>query len=103
MILNEQTVNVYKEILENPAKFGTPHIRPLAQCFKEADKPTPKHILYKQLAVEMPNLPKVIFYIIADEKFKIGKAENGDLGYYVTYVEPISTPNPYECDATDGE
>lgn len=85
MEINEQSVNAYKTILSNPSKYGLSS-RPIEEIFKTCDKVTPKHIAYNQILQDYPNLPKIFFYILADEIYEQGKAESGELGYKIEYV-----------------
>lgn len=83
MILNEQTVETFKSLLMTPEKHGL-DIPKLEDCFLVSEKPTAKHLLYEQYIEKVQkNVPKVIFYIIMDEKYSVGKSEDGNLGYFL--------------------
>lgn len=91
MDLNNESVSAYTKILKNPKTHGLP-IRPLAECFEDADVATPKHTLFADYKHEVgENLPKVMFYIIMDREYpsKIAKAPNGDLGYLLKFKPKI--------------
>jgi hypothetical protein len=85
MDLNEESINAYKTILEDPAKHGF-DFRPLSECFEKAEQATPAHLLFKEFLdyIQKP-LPKVFFYIIMDRLYPKAKAPNGDMGYLVTF------------------
>lgn len=89
MNLTPESVNAYKELMTNPASHGL-SFKPLAECFEECKKVTPKHILYENyLEYLQKPLPKVIFYIIMDELYEhlISKDENtGYLGYRLKLI-----------------
>lgn len=82
MILDEQTVNAYKNMLSNPKEYNLP-FKSLGELLIPSDKVIAKHILYNDYKKAIDrNVPKVVFYIIMDEIFPIGKAEDGNLGYF---------------------
>ena len=84
MEINEESINAYKTIIENPQDYGF-SFKPLGECFNEAnDDPTPKHILFKEYVdyIQKP-LPKVFFYLIMDRLYPQGKASSGHFGYKV--------------------
>jgi hypothetical protein len=78
---------VYKKILDNPDQYNmtTPKWEDIV---KKDEICTPKHLLFEQIRLIYPALPKIIFYIIADERLTIGKADSGELGYYATIITP---------------
>ncbi len=55
----------------------------ITQYFISAETATPKHLLFKEFTekTKWKGLPKIIFYILMDQLYQIGKADNGDLGY----------------------
>lgn len=59
----------------------------IKQYFSPSETCTPKHIVFKEFTegTKWQHLPKIIFYILMDDTFgsAIGKAANGDLGYFV--------------------
>lgn len=93
MELSKESVDAYKELLENPEKYGL-EFRPLKECFESSDQVTPKHILFEQYIEYLQKpLPKVIFYIIMDEVYGnlIGRKDEKpkDLGYKLTFKKQI--------------
>jgi len=95
LILCEESVAAYKELMTNPESHGLTDMKPLKDCFVEVEQATPKHVLYNQY-VELIGkpLPKVIFYIVMDEIY--GKlidytfnalGVHGDLGYKLSIVK----------------
>ena len=92
MILNEQTIGAYKELLTNPFKHGLT-FKPITECFEKSEKVTAKHILAKEFTdyLDKP-LPKVIFYIVMNQLFGQcdGKDENGNLGYHLRFTAPTN-------------
>lgn len=89
MNLTPEAVNAYKELMTNPAPHGL-SFKPLAECFEECEKVTPKHILYERyLEYLQKPLPKVIFYIIMDELYGHFIAKDEDtknLGYRLKLI-----------------
>lgn len=86
MILSEELVNSYKEIMTNPGKYDLT-LTPFMDCWEVSDICTPKHVLAKQYTDYVAtNIPKVVLYIIMDETLMkhTGISENGDLGYFLT-------------------
>jgi hypothetical protein len=93
MELNTESVKAYTTILKDPKAQGLP-MRPLAECFEDADVATPKHLLFEDYKKEVGNnLPKVFFYIIMDQEYptKIAKAPSGELGYLLRFKEDKAT------------
>lgn len=84
MYLTPVLIEKLKQQVNDPVKRGG--YRLLKDCVVKSDKATPKHILFKQMQADFPNLPKLIFYIIMDEMYPQAKAESGELGYLVTYI-----------------
>jgi hypothetical protein len=94
LILNEESIAAYKELMTNPTVHGL-DMKPLKDCFRETENVTPKHILYEQYIelIQKP-LPKVMFYIIMDEVYGnlIGKevlenGKHGCLGYKLEIIK----------------
>jgi hypothetical protein len=83
--LNAQTIDAYKKILDEPETYKVP-TKKWCDVIQESDICTAKHILYNQVQQYWPNLPKIIFYIISDERFRIGKANDGNLGYFASII-----------------
>ena len=95
MELSLESVAAYTVVLKDPKSQNLP-IRPLSECFKDADVATPKHLLFKDYQQEVgSNVPKVIFYIVMDGEYanKIAKAPNGDLGYLLEFVPKVEEPD----------
>lgn len=88
MELNEQSVAAYTTLMKDPSTHGLP-FRKLSDCFQECDTATPKHILFKDYQNEVPQCPKVIFYIVMDSEYPklIAKAPTGELGYKLKFIE----------------
>jgi hypothetical protein len=88
LVLNEQSVAAYKELLQNPGGHGLP-FRPIKECFKPADVATPKDVLFNDFVTEVPSCPKVIFYIIMDELYtnEIANAPDGKSGYKLQFIK----------------
>lgn len=88
LVLNEQTVSAYKELLQNPGGHGLP-FRPIKECFKPSDVVTPKDVLFKEFVTEVPKCPKVIFYIVMDELYPelIANAPAGQSGYKLEFIK----------------
>ncbi len=87
MELNTASVAAYTKILKEPQTHGLP-IRPLSECFEDAEIATPKHLLFKDYQAEVgQNLPKVFFYIVMDSEYptKIAKAPSGEMGYLLKF------------------
>jgi len=59
----------------------------IKQYFLPSETCIPKHLLFKEFTegTKWERLPKIIFYILMDElsETSIGKAANGDLGYFL--------------------
>lgn len=90
MILNEQTVLVYQELLTNPGGHGL-SFKPITECFSKSDTCVAKHELFNSYNEYLGGrLPKVIGYIIMDNVFGVcsGKDESGNLGYYLQFNKP---------------
>jgi len=83
--INEQTINAYKLILNDPKEYGC-HFPALNDIVEKSDTPISKALCYTKYiqAIGVTNLQKVIFYIIFDELFDV-KPMNGDLGYCVKF------------------
>lgn len=81
--LNAETVALYKQMLTQPEKFQQTY-KPLKDCFAASETATAKHELFAQYSdyIKKP-LPKVMFYIIMDELYPVGKASNGCSGYFL--------------------
>jgi hypothetical protein len=74
-------MNITPELIEaSRTKINMP------QYYEPAEVATPKHILFAEFIekTEWKGLPKLMYYIIMDKEFSVGKAPNGDLGYKVT-------------------
>ena len=84
MELNEASINAYRTILNNPGQYNLLG-RPIGECFEPSDKVIAKHLLFEQFQSEFPHCPKVIFYILMDEKCPVIKADDGCLGYCLTF------------------
>lgn len=93
MILSKESVDAHKKLMLHPKEHGMP-FRPLQDCFIVTEKATPKHLLFKDFQREIPQLQKVFFYIIMDEVYadKIGKADNGDFGYFLEFIPNEAEP-----------
>lgn len=87
MILNQETIDAYTELLMNPNKHGL-NFKALNKCFENSDKVTAKHILYEQYIQYLKKpLPKALFYIIMDKLYPSqGKDEHGYFGYYLRLI-----------------
>lgn len=63
----------------------------ITQYFLQSETCIPKHLLFKEFTegTKWKQLPKIIFYILMDELFasSIGKADNGDLGYFLKLIK----------------
>ena len=85
MVLNEQTVSAFREVLTNPQAHGF-NFKSLSEIFEKSTEPTPKHVLFeKYTALIDRDIPKVIFYILMDELFEVKKCTNKDLGYCASF------------------
>lgn len=86
MTITPETISAYKMILDFPKayKFNTPS---WSEMVVNSEVCIPKHILYNDINKIYPNLPKFIFYLIADERLRIGKSESGEAGYYAKIVD----------------
>ena len=93
MEINEQSIAAFETILNNPKDHGFSFM-PLSEIFIEAEKPTAKHILFNQLIdyIQKP-LPKIFFYIIMDKMHRVGKADDGNLGYFLKLNPVVETIN----------
>jgi len=90
MILNEQSVNAFTELLTNPEKNNMP-FKAIKDCFVKSDKVTALHTLAAAYMEHVgPNLPKFMCYIVMDNVFGHvnGKDENGNAGYYLEFKLP---------------
>lgn len=87
MDLNSESVNAYKTILSDPAKYEF-DFKPIHECFEKSDRVTAKHILAKEYMdyIQKP-IAKVFVYIIMDEIFGLcdGKDDHGNLGYHLKF------------------
>ncbi|NDV96467.1 hypothetical protein D0T84_16320 [Dysgonomonas sp. 521] len=93
MVLNEQTVNAYKELLINPQKHNL-KITSITDFFAPSEIVIAKDILAKSYIdhINKP-VPKIIIYIIMDDLYGacIEKdSNNGNLGYKLTYKQQQS-------------
>lgn len=89
MQLTPELVAAYTKILKDPQKHNLP-LRPLNECFEEADIAIPKHLVYLEyFAKENSAIDKLLFYIIMDAEYPntLAKAPNGDLGYRLKFKE----------------
>lgn len=87
MILTEDLISAYKQMLSNPEKHDLP-FPSLREIFLPSDTAIAKHLVYdKYQRIIDKNIPKIIFYIIMDEIFPQKKAEDGNLGYVVKFKE----------------
>lgn len=86
MELNVNSVAAYRAILENPTKYGF-SFRPITECFDQSEAVIANHILFQSFHEEVPNLPKIFFYIIMEELYGApnGKDAQGNLGYHLTF------------------
>lgn len=86
--LNEQSVAAYQELMTNPARHKLP-IRPLEECFEEADEATAQHVLFRDYQKESPACPKIFFYIVMEKVYGRAryKAADGNLGFKLKFVE----------------
>lgn len=83
MVLNEESVNAYRTIAENPAEYKLT-CPALKDCFESTEIATAKHILFDQyLELTKLDFPKLIFYIIMKDIYPVGKSPDGSLGYMV--------------------
>jgi hypothetical protein len=83
MVLDEQTVNTYKMILNNPVKYGL-NMKPFKEYFSENDKVIAQHELAASFIDTInPNVPKLILYIMFADQFGPAFLEDskGNLGY----------------------
>lgn len=83
MELNQQQVDAYKTILNDPQAHGMP-FKPLKDNFTTSDEVIAKHLLWEQFEAHIERqIPKVIFYILMDETYPelIGKGLDGNAGY----------------------
>lgn len=85
MNLDPQSIEAFKLILNNPAKYNL-NFRPMNECIQKSYIVTPKHVLFNQFNEEVPQCPKLVFYIIMDELYKQGKATTGELGYFAEFI-----------------
>jgi hypothetical protein len=85
MILNEDSIAAYRELIINPSKNGM-EFASLSEIFSENSISLPKDLVYsKYIEIIKKPLPKIFFYIIMDEIYKSSKSENGDLGYLIKF------------------
>lgn len=90
MILSQEAVSAYKELLSNPQNNNLP-IKPITEVIVKSETVTAQHNLFNDFALylksNLPNadLPKVIFYILLQEIFGncTGKDETGAAGYHL--------------------
>lgn len=57
----------------------------IEQYFDPSETAIAKHIVFKEFTeiTKWKSLPKIIFYILMDELYTVGKAPDGNLGYKV--------------------
>ncbi len=86
MELTTYSVAACRALLEKPDKFGL-SFRPIHLCFDESEEVTANHILFRAFHDEVPQLPKIFFYIIMEEIYgpPNGKDAAGNLGYHLTF------------------
>lgn len=84
IVLCPESVAAYKELMLTPEKHGIT-IPPLKECFIDSNEGTPKHILFNEYLTKIDNrpLPKIFFYIVMDDLYRIVKCSDGNLGYAV--------------------
>lgn len=85
IIINEETIAAYKEIICNPRNYGFA-FDSIKDFFIKSETVTAKHILANEYLNHMNlPLPKVILYIVMNELFGEcnGKDEKWNLGYYL--------------------
>lgn len=97
MQLNKDTINQYKDFLENPQKYEC-NYKPIKECFAPSKSVTPQHLLYDLYVAHIDKpLPKAVFYIIMQELYDEyrGKApydektkKGGEFGYMLNVVVP---------------
>lgn len=58
----------------------------VSKIFVESETITAKHELFKSFQKDYPNIPKIIFYILMQNKFGFGDGKdiNNDIGYYLS-------------------
>lgn len=94
MVLSEDTINAYEELMTNPTVHGL-DFKPLKECFRETETVTPKHILYEQyLELIQKTIPKVVFYIVMDDAYGhligheiLENGKHGCLGYKLEIIK----------------
>lgn len=90
MILNEQTVSEYRNLLANPKENGLP-FPSFREIFLPSDEAIAKHIVFeKYQKIINRNIPKLIFYILLDEIFPQKNDSSGCLGYCLSFKENLN-------------
>lgn len=97
MQLNKDTINQYKDFLENPQKYNC-NYKPIKECFAPSKYVTPQDKLYELYVAHIDKpLPKAVFYIIMQELYDEhrGKAlydektkKGGEFGYALDVIVP---------------
>lgn len=90
MTVYPETIDAFKACMEDPSSFGL-DFPPLGEIVEASDDITPKHVLYDEYMKAIGgarNIPKMVFYVIMDDKYPIGKAGDGNLGYKAGIKKP---------------
>jgi len=85
MKLTPELIGAYKKLISNP-KENNLYFPALDDIIENSDNVIAKHIVFeKYLAIIKKPIPKVVFYIIADELYKQKLDPKGDIGYCVNF------------------
>lgn len=92
--LNEESVTAHYELMTNPQIYGL-EFRPLKECFETSETVTAQHILFKEYFAEVPQVPKIFFYIVMERVygFPAHKDQGGNLGFKLRFVPKTRLAN----------
>ncbi|WP_126654110.1 hypothetical protein [Chryseobacterium aureum] len=85
MVLNNELIQAYKQMLSNPKDYNLP-FKSIDEIFDPSDNAIAKHSVFeKYQSLIQRDIPKVVFYIIMDGLFVQRKADDGNLGWLLTF------------------
>lgn len=86
MILSPEAIAAFSKILHHPKDYDM-SFRPFPEMWEPAETARANHLLFEDFQAEVPNCPKLVFYIIMNEIHGLpcDKDEEGRLGYKIRY------------------